>query len=122
MSINPLLGLAAAALCVLALSGFAAGSKATIGRDADGATHRYLIQRSFPKGALDGLDAATKAKVNQTNARFGVKWVMSFANGDRTKTFCIYEGPTEQAIRLAAQANRLPVDTVTEVPVTLESH
>ncbi|KAF1707072.1 DUF4242 domain-containing protein [Pseudoxanthomonas sacheonensis] len=117
-SINPLRALAAAALCALALSGIAAASDAG---DAAGANHRFVIQRSFPKGALDGLDAATKAKVNQTNAKFGVKWLMSFANGDRTKTFCIYEGPTEQAIRQAARANHLPIDTITEVPVTLDA-
>jgi hypothetical protein len=119
-SINPLRALAAAALCALALSGIAAASDA--GDAAGAANHRFVIQRSFPKGALDGLDAATKAKVNQTNAKFGVKWLMSFANGDRTKTFCIYEGPTEQAIRQAARANRLPIDTITEVPVTLDAH
>jgi hypothetical protein len=34
-------------------------------------------------------------------------------------TFCIYEGPSEQAIREAAAANGLPVDEVFAVPVTL---
>jgi hypothetical protein len=83
--------------------------------------HRYVIERSFPKGALDGLDADAKAQVNHTNAKYGVKWVMSYANAERTRTFCIYEGPSEDAIRAAAKANKLPVDKVTEVPVTLES-
>jgi len=119
ISIHPLRALAAAALCALAVSGFALANTAD---STAGAHHRFLIQRSFPQGALDGLDAATKAKVNQTNARFGVKWLMSFANGDKTKTFCIYEGPTEDAIRQAAKANHLPVDSITEVPVTLDAH
>ena len=83
--------------------------------------HRYVIERSFPKGALDGLDADAKAQVNRTNAQYGVKWLMSYANAERTRTFCIYEGPSEDAIRAAAKANQLPVDSVTEVPVTLES-
>lgn len=83
-------------------------------------SHRYLVQRSFPKGALDGLDAAQKAKVNRTNAKFGVTWVMSFATPDKTKTYCVYLGPNEAAIRSAAAANQLPVDAVTEVPVTLD--
>jgi hypothetical protein len=86
-----------------------------------GAQHRYVIERTFPKGALDGLDADAKASVNRTNAQFGVKWVMSYANAEKTRTFCIYEGPSEGAIRAAAKANKLPVDAVTEVPVTLES-
>lgn len=122
---KPMLLLACLAVYGVAVSSLALSANATTGADggepAGEANHRYVVQRSFPKGALDGLDAATKAKVNQTNARFRVKWLMSFANGDKTKTFCIYEGPTEDAIRYAAAANHLPVDSITEVPVTLEA-
>jgi ABC-type glycerol-3-phosphate transport system substrate-binding protein len=82
--------------------------------------HRYLVERTFPAGALDGLDAALKAKVNANNAEFGVRWVMSYANAAKTKTYCIYEGPSEEAIRKAATASALPVDSITEVPVTLQ--
>src|SRR5450432_2539299 len=80
--------------------------------------HRYLIERTFPAGALKGLDVATKKKVNANNASVGVRWVHSYANAEETKTFCIYEGPSEAAVRKAAQLNELPVDSVTEVPVT----
>jgi hypothetical protein len=82
-------------------------------------THRYLIERTFPAGALEGLDAATKAKVNSNNATVGVRWVQSYANAAKTKTFCVYEGPSEAAVRKAAELNGLPVDSVMEVPVTL---
>ena len=81
--------------------------------------HRYLIERTFPAGALEGLDAATKAKVNSNNASVGVRWIQSYANADKTKTFCVYEGPSEAAVRKAAELNKLPVDSVMEVPVTL---
>ena len=84
-------------------------------------THRYLIERTFPKGALDGLDAATKQKVNANNATVGVRWVQSFANADKTKTFCVYEGPNEASIRKAAKLNALPVDRITAVPVDLDA-
>lgn len=60
-----------------------------------------------------------KGKVNANNAKFGVHWLMSYANAAKTKTYCIYEGPSEAAIREAATANNLPVDSVSEVPVTL---
>ena len=80
--------------------------------------HRYLVERTFPPGALDGLNAATKKKVNANNATVGVRWIQSYANADKTKTFCVYEGPSEAAIRKAAALNALPVDSVTEVPVT----
>lgn len=80
---------------------------------------RYLIKRNFPPGALDGLDKVVKARVNGNNADHGVKWVHSYATRDKTMTFCIYEGPSEQAVRHAAEANGLPVDAIFEVPVTL---
>lgn len=81
--------------------------------------HRYLVERTFPAGALAGLDAATKARVNARNASVGVRWVKSYATADKTKTFCIYEGPSKEAVRKAAALNHLPVDRVIEIPVTL---
>jgi hypothetical protein len=87
--------------------------------EANKTGHRYLIERTFPPGALDGLNAAGKAKINATNAKYGVRWVTSYANAKKTKTYCIYEAPSEAAVRKAAGANGIPLDTVTEVPVTL---
>jgi Protein of unknown function (DUF4242) len=86
---------------------------------AKSSVHRYLVERTFPAGALKGLDAATKKKVNANNASVGVRWVQSYANADETKTFCVYEGPSEAAVRKAAELNKLPVDSITEVPVIL---
>lgn len=100
------------------------GAVVAIADDASAAAssgvHRYVVERTFPAGALDGLDAALKAKVNANNAKFRVRWVMSYANATKTKTYCIYEAPNEAAIRKAAAANALPVDSITEVPVTLQ--
>jgi predicted amidohydrolase YtcJ len=80
---------------------------------------RYMITRTFPAGALDGVDAAVKKTVNENNRAVGVTWVHSYANADKTKTFCIYTGPSEAAVREAARRNNLPVDAVMEIPVTL---
>lgn len=96
-----------------------AAAPAAAAAPAKAPVHRYLVERTFPAGALDGLDAATKKKVNANNASVGVRWVQSYATADKTKTFCIYDGPNEAAIRKAAALNSLPVDSVTEVPVTL---
>jgi hypothetical protein len=79
--------------------------------------HRYMIERTFPPGALDGLDSAAKAKVNATNSKFGAQWVTSYANSGKTKTYCVYNAADEAAVRAAAKANGIPVDTVTEVPL-----
>jgi hypothetical protein len=81
--------------------------------------HRYMVVRTFPAGALDGLDAAGKKQVNTTNSASQVRWIHSYASADKTKTFCIYEGPSEKAVRDAAAANKIPIDHVVEVPVVL---
>jgi len=81
--------------------------------------HRYMVVRTFPAGALDSLDAAGKKQVNETNTKSTVRWIHSYANADKTKTFCIYEGPSEQAVRDAATANKIPVDYIVEIPVVL---
>jgi len=80
---------------------------------------RFMVVRTFPAGALAGLDAAGKKEVNTKNASKSVRWVYSYANADKTKTFCIYEGPDEKAIREAASANKIPVDYIVEIPVVL---
>jgi Protein of unknown function (DUF4242) len=87
---------------------------------ADGGVHRYMIERTFPAGALDGLDASVKAKVNANNSSVGVTWEQSYANESKTKTFCVYDGPSEAAVRKAAILNGLPIDRVTEVPLDLD--
>jgi hypothetical protein len=80
---------------------------------------RYMVIRTFPAGALEGLDQAKKDKVNANNEASGARWIQSYANADKTKTFCVYEGVDEAAIRKAATANGLPVDQIFEVPVDL---
>ncbi len=81
---------------------------------------RYLVERTFPAG-LSIPQTAEGAQVCRTvvdtNAEDGVTWIHSYVSPDRTKTFCIYDAPTPEAIRHAAQCNQLPVDRVTEVSV-----
>jgi hypothetical protein len=36
---------------------------------------------------------------------------------DQTRTFCLYDGPSPEAIRKSAARNRLPVDRITQVRV-----
>jgi hypothetical protein len=81
---------------------------------------RYLVERSFPTGlsipqTADGAKAC--AAVIDCNAGEGVNWLHSYVNPDHTKTFCIYDAPSPEAIRQVARRNQLPVDTITEVTV-----
>jgi hypothetical protein len=44
-----------------------------------------------------------------------VTWIHSYVAVDAEKTFCIYEAPSPEAIRLAAASNNLPIDRITEI-------
>lgn len=81
---------------------------------------RYLVERTFP----DGLSIPTTRRgaeacheVVRGNADESVTWVHSYVSPDRTRTFCVYDGPSPKAIRRAAERNGLPVDRMTEVRV-----
>jgi hypothetical protein len=46
-----------------------------------------------------------------------VTWISSFVSDDKTRTFCVYDAPTPEAIRKSAARNELPVDRITRVSV-----
>jgi hypothetical protein len=98
-----------------------AGSSLAAGNAEKPQVHRYLIERTFPAGALDGVDAAAKRQVNSNNGTLGVTWEKSYANADKTKTYCVYTGPSEGAVREAAKLNGLPVDSVVEIPQDIKA-
>ena len=81
---------------------------------------RYLVERTFPRGleipiADGGADICRG--VVETNAEEGVTWVHSYVSADKRTTFCIYDGPSPEAIRKTAIRNDLPVDRITQVRV-----
>jgi hypothetical protein len=81
---------------------------------------RYLVERTFPDTLslpLNEAGAEVCQRVVSTNAQDLVTWVHSYVTPDKKKTFCIYDAPSPEAIRKAAQKNHLPVDTITEVTV-----
>ena len=81
---------------------------------------RYMIQRTFPDGfnlPINGEGESSSERTVANNMEERVTWVQSFVSDDKHSTFCVYEGPTPEAVRRAAQRNGLPVDRVTEVRV-----
>ena len=79
---------------------------------------RYLVERSFPEGLEIPVGAEGRRKVFsiiQCNSDRNVTWVRSYVTGEREKTFCIYEAPNPEAVRLTATSNDLPVDRIIEV-------
>jgi hypothetical protein len=61
------------------------------------------------KGRLGGIISG--------NSDRGVTWLRSFVSTDRLMSFCLYDAPGPEAIRLAARANGLPVDRIVEISV-----
>lgn len=81
---------------------------------------RYVVERSFPQGlgSPGGTEGARRCVgVVQRNADEGVTWVHSYVSDDKSKSFCVYDGPTPEAIRKTAARNSLPVDCITQVRV-----
>lgn len=82
--------------------------------------HRFVVERTFPNGLNIPINEIGKdlcLNVVSNNAADLVTWVHSYVTIDKKKTFCIYDAPSEDAIRRAAKINNLPVDKVTEVTV-----
>ncbi len=81
---------------------------------------RYMVEREFTPGleipsTEQGLETCLGVVDNNTTEQ--VTWVQSFVTDDHRKTFCIYDGPSPEAIRRAAGLNGLPVDRITQVSV-----
>jgi predicted amidohydrolase YtcJ len=86
----------------------------------DIAMPRYMIERTFPNGlALSPNAEGKKAAeaVIAANAERGITWVHSYVTPDKKHTFCVYDGPSPEAIRQVAERNGLPVNKITEVRV-----
>ena len=74
---------------------------------------RFLIERNFAEElevTKDDVD-----RVQRINDETGVKWLISFLSADKKKTYCLYEAPSAEAIRLAAKRANIPADVIIEV-------
>ncbi len=81
---------------------------------------RYVVERTFPNGLAipateEGANICLTVVTNNSDDL--VTWVHSYVTDDKSKTFCIYDAPSPEAIRRAARRNNLPVDKITEVKV-----
>ena len=81
---------------------------------------RFMVERTFPDRLQLPISQEGKElsrKIAAKNLEVGVTWVHSYVSDDKTKTFCVYDGPSPDAIRRAAERNGLPVDRITEITV-----
>ena len=81
---------------------------------------RYLIERTFSEGlqiSADSMGVDECLKIVSKNLDDEVTWVHSYVSDDKSKSFCIYDAPSPEAVRRAARRNNLPIDKITEVRV-----
>lgn len=73
----------------------------------------YIIERSFAEAIEVPVEDAPE--INLINDEEDVRWVFSYLSIDRTRTYCLYEAPSVEAIRAAAGRAGLPADSIIEV-------
>jgi hypothetical protein len=81
---------------------------------------RYLIESTFVGGRVVPIDDHRAAKVRTlmgADAGHGVSWVHSYVTPDRAATFCLYDGPSSDAVRKAVETTGMPVNRIAEVMV-----
>ena len=81
---------------------------------------RYIVHRTFPDGLhipVGNGGAEACQAVIERNAEEGVTWISSYVSEDKRSSFCVYDGPSPEAIRRTADRNDLPVDQITQVRV-----
>lgn len=78
----------------------------------------YLIERRFAEQLEVGPDRAEALRL--VNDDEGVRWLYSFLAADKRKTYCLYEAPSADAVRRAAERAGLPADVVIELSGRVE--
>lgn len=73
----------------------------------------FLIERNFAEQLELSREAADAVRL--INDEVGVNWLFSFLSADKKKTYCLYEGPSVEAVQEAARRANLPADAIIEV-------
>lgn len=73
----------------------------------------FLIERDFAEQIEINRDRV--AEITQVNDDVGVQWLFSFLSADKKKTYCLYEAPSAEAIREAAQRLNVPANVIVAV-------
>jgi hypothetical protein len=84
----------------------------------------YVVERKFnapPRPFGSDGDAIACAELVEGNTDVGVTWLCSYVRDDNKKSFCVYEAPNPEAVRRAAERNKLPIERITRVTV-LDPH
>lgn len=77
---------------------------------------RFLIERHIPGASgmsREDLMAASAKSCGVVDRIAGLSWIHSYVAGDRI--MCIYDAPSEAAIREHSQQSGFPANSITEV-------
>jgi hypothetical protein len=74
---------------------------------------RYMIEGNFAEAI--NVTKQDADQVQLINDDEGVKWLFSFLSADKKKSYCLYEAPNAEAIRVAARRANIPADVIIEV-------
>lgn len=81
---------------------------------------RFMVHRTFPEGLVVPMSAEGESAcglIVEQNMAERVTWIQSFVATDKSTTFCVYDGPSSDAVRRAAERTGLPIDHITEVRI-----
>lgn len=73
----------------------------------------FLIERNFAQDLV--VDDAAASQIRKINDEIGIQWLYSFLSADKRKTYCLYEAPNAEAIRIAARRLDVPADVIIAV-------
>jgi hypothetical protein len=81
---------------------------------------RYVVQRTFsdrlPIPLWDQGEERCRG-ILERNAEEGVTWINSLVSDDGTRSFCIFDAPSPEALRRTSARSELPIDQITRVSV-----
>ena len=70
----------------------------------------FLVERSY---AFElELSADDLSAIKEVGDMAGARWVASFLSADKRKSYCLYEAPTEAAIRRSIKFGLTPADAI----------
>jgi hypothetical protein len=73
----------------------------------------FIIERNFAEALNPTIEAAEA--VNLINDEEDARWLFSFLSVDHRRSYCLYEAPSMEAIRAAAERANIPADVIVEL-------
>ena len=78
---------------------------------------RYLVERRFPEGHVFPVTLPIRLPESRVvDGRSGVvRWVHSYVTPDKRTSYCLWDGPSAEAVRAVVTEDGLPAGEIHEV-------